>query len=65
MKNKYKMAMIASLFLTNSAVVSSELDTLIETSGAIVSQIDRGILMTGAAISFAHTGTGISDGHLK
>jgi hypothetical protein len=64
MKNKYKMAMIASLFLTNSAVVSSELDTLIETSGAIVSQIDRGILMTGAAIGFAHTGTGISDGQL-
>lgn len=58
------MAMIASLFLTNSAVVSSELDTLIETSGAIVSQIDRGILMTGAAMGFAHTGTGISDGQL-
>lgn len=58
------MVMMASLFLTNSAVVSSELDTLIETSGAIVSQIDRGILMTGAAMGWAYTGTGISDGQL-
>lgn len=53
-----------SLFLTNSAVQGSELDSLIETSSAIVNQINKGILMTGAAMGYAHTGTGISDGQL-
>lgn len=54
-----------SLCLLSSAVQSSELDDLIATSGAIVNQIDRGILITGAAMSYAHTGTGLSSGQLS
>ena len=61
---KTKMKVLASLFLTSSVAQASELDDLIASSAAIVSQIDRGILMTGAAMGFAHTGTGISDGQL-
>ena len=38
---------------------------MIATSGAIVSQIDRGILITGAAMGYAHTGTGLSSGQLS
>jgi hypothetical protein len=65
MKSKYKMAMIAGLFLTNSAVVSSELDTLIETSSAIVDQIDKGIMFVGGAHHASQTGMGISSGQLS
>tara|TARA_R110000764_G_scaffold91752_1_gene174909 strand:+ start:682 stop:1515 length:834 start_codon:yes stop_codon:yes gene_type:complete len=54
-----------SLCLLSSAVQTSELDDLIATSGAIVSQIDRGILITGAALGYAHTGTGLSSGQLS
>jgi hypothetical protein len=61
---KTKMKVLASLFLISSVAQASELDDLIESSAAIVSQIDRGILMAGAAMGFAHTGTGISDGQL-
>ena len=53
-----------SLFLTSSAVQASELDTLIASSAAIVDQINTGILMTGAAMGYSHTGTGISEGQL-
>ena len=59
------MAMIAGLFLTNSAVVSSELDTLIETSSAIVDQIDKGIMFVGGAYHASQTGMGISSGQLS
>jgi hypothetical protein len=59
------MAMIAGLFLTNSAVVSSELDTLIETSSAIVDQIDKGIMFVGGAHHASQTGMGISSGQLS
>jgi len=45
-------------------VQGSELDSLIATSSAIVDQINKGILMTGAAMGYSHTGTGISDGQL-
>ncbi|HAZ79981.1 MAG TPA: hypothetical protein DCX08_08610 [Porticoccaceae bacterium] len=57
--------MIAGLFLTNSAVVSSELDTLIETSSAIVDQIDKGIMFVGGAHHASQTGMGISSGQLS
>ena len=53
-----------SLFLTSSAVQATELDTLIASSAAIVDQINTGILMTGAAMGYSHTGTGISEGQL-
>ena len=60
-----KIATLMSLCLLSSVVQTSELDDLIVTSGAIVSQIDRGILITGAALGYAHTGTGLSSGQLS
>jgi len=55
---------LMSLFLTSSAVQATELDTLIESSAAIIAQINTGILMTGAAMAYSNTGTGISEGQL-
>ena len=55
---------LMSLFLTSSAVQATELDTLIESSAAIIDQINTGILMTGAAMAYSRTGTGISEGQL-
>jgi len=55
---------LASLFLSSSVAQASELDDLIASSAAIVDQINTGILMTGAAMGYSHTGTGISDGKL-
>ena len=57
--------MMASLLVTSSVVQSSEIDNLVNTSGAIVSQIDRGIMLSGAAVQYAHTGEGLSDGGLS
>jgi hypothetical protein len=48
-----------------SAATSSELDQLIDSSSAIVDQIDRGIKLAGAAQGYAHRGTGLSDGTLS
>lgn len=48
-----------------SAATSSELDQLIDSSSAIVDQIDRGIKLAGAAQGYAHQGTGLSDGTLS
>ena len=62
MKNKM---MIVSLLAISSAAQSNELDDLINASGAIVNQIDRGIMMTGAAMSYAHTGSGLTDGTMS
>ena len=59
-----KMKVLASLFLSSSVAQASELDDLIASSAAIVDQINTGILMTGAAMGYAHTGTGLSDGQL-
>ena len=53
-----------SLFLTSSAVQATELDALIASSAAIIDQINTGILMTGAAMAYSRTGTGISEGQL-
>jgi hypothetical protein len=61
---KIKMKVLASLFLSSSAAQASELDDLIASSAAIVDQINTGVLMTGAAVSYAHSGTGLSDGQL-
>ena len=59
-----KKAALTSLFLICSGVQSSELDDLIQSSSVIVDQINKGILMTGAAMDFANTGTGLSNGQL-
>ena len=61
---KTKMKVLASLFLSSSVAQASELDDLITSSAAIVDQINTGILMTGAAMGYAHSGTGLSDGKL-
>jgi hypothetical protein len=61
---KIKMKVLASLFLSSSVAQASELDDLIASSAAIVDQINTGILMTGAAMGYAHSGTGLSDGQL-
>ena len=60
-----KTATILSAFLLNSAAVASELDTLIDTSSAIVDQIDRGIKLVGAAQEYAPAGTALSNGALS
>ena len=57
--------MILSLLVLSSVAQSSELDNLINTSNAIVDQIDRGINLVGAAQEFAYTGSGLSDGTLS
>ena len=59
-----KMKVLASLFLSSSVAQASELDDLIASSAAIVDQINTGILITGAAMGYAHSGTGLSDGQL-
>jgi len=57
--------MILSLLVLSSVAHSSELDSLIDTSNAIVDQIDRGIKLVGAAQEYAHTGSGLSDGTMS
>ena len=64
MQMKMKMKVLASLFLSSSVAQASELDDLIASSAAIVDQINTGILMAGAAMGYAHSGTGLSDGQL-
>lgn len=48
-----------------SAATSSELDTLINSSSAIVDQIDKGIRLVGAAQEYSYVGTGLSNGQLS
>ena len=62
MKNKLK---ILSLLALSSAVASSELDNLLDTSTALVNQIDTGITLVGAATEYAHHGDALSDGTLS
>ena len=59
-----KKAALTSLFLICLGGQASELDDLIQSSSVIVDQINKGILMTGAAMDFANTGTGLSNGQL-
>jgi len=54
-----------SLLAISSAAHSNELDNLINASNALVDQIDRGIILTGAAMEYSYTGTGLSDGTLS
>jgi hypothetical protein len=56
---------IAFLLAISTAVQSNDLDNLINSSSAIVDQIDTGIKLTGAAMDYAHTGGGLSDGTLS
>lgn len=62
MKNKLK---ILSLLALSSAAAASELDSLLDTSTAIVNQIDTGITLVGAATEYAHHGDALSDGSLS
>ena len=62
---KVKKVALTSLFLICSGVQSSELDTLIATSSAIVDQINSGIMFVGGSINAAQTGMGISSGQLS
>ena len=48
-----------------SAATSSELDTLINSSSAIVDQIDKGIRLVGAAQEYSYHGNGLSNGQLS
>lgn len=54
-----------SLCLSCLGAQSSELDTLIETSSAIVDQINKGIMFVGGSIHASQTGMGISSGQLS
>ena len=56
---------IAFLLVISSAVQSNELDNLIQSSSAIVDQIDTGIKLVGAATEYSHHGSGLSDGKLS
>ncbi len=60
-----KKAVLMSLYLLCSGAQSSELDTLIETSSAIVDQINKGIMFVGGAHHASQTGMGISSGQLS
>lgn len=60
-----KKLIIPSLLVAGSVAQANELDDLIAASAAIVNQIDRGIMMTGAAMEYAYTGSGLSDGTLS
>ena len=62
MKNKLK---ILSLLALSSVAASSELDNLLDTSTAIVNQIDTGITLVGAATEYAYHGDALSDGSLS
>ena len=62
---KMKKAALTSLLAICSGVQSSELDTLIATSSAIVDQINSGIMFVGGSIHAAQTGMGISSGQLS
>ena len=56
---------IIFLLAISSAVQSSELDNLIDSSSAIVDQIDTGVKLVGAGMDYAHMGGGLSDGTLS
>ena len=61
---KVKTLTLASLFLLATEAQSNELDALINSSAAIVSQIDRGIKLAGAGYGYANTGGALSSGSL-
>ena len=57
--------MIIALLAISSAVGANELDNLIDSSSAIVDQINKGILMVGAASQYAYQGDALSDGSVS
>ena len=60
-----KKKMILPLLALSTAAHSSELDNLVNTSSAIVSQIDKGIAYVGSATEYSHLGTAMSDGSVS
>lgn len=60
-----KKMMILPLLALSTAAPSSELDNLVNTSSALVDQIDRGIAYVGAATEYSHLGTSMSDGSVS
>ena len=56
---------LLSLLVLSSAVHSSEYDALLESSTAIVDQINTGILLVGAAQEYAHHGDALSSGNVS
>jgi hypothetical protein len=48
-----------------SAAQSSELDNLIDSSGAILQQLQTGTMLVGAAIDYGHTGQGMTSGNVS
>ena len=61
---KAKTLTAVSLFLLATEAHSNELDALINSSAALVSQIDRGIKLAGAGYAYANTGGALTSGSL-
>lgn len=60
-----KKAIIGALAICSVAANSDQLTDLVNTSNAIVDQIDRGIMLVGAATEYSYAGSGMSDGTLS
>ena len=56
---------LLSLLALSSVAQSSEYDALLDSSTAIVDQINTGILLVGAGMEYAHQGDALSDGTLS
>jgi hypothetical protein len=56
---------ILALLAISSVAQSDQLDNLIDTSSAIVDQIDRGIAYVGSASEYSYLGTSLSDGSVS
>lgn len=56
---------LLSLLVLSSVAHSDEYDALLESSTAIVDQINTGILLVGAAQEYAHHGDALSDGTMS
>ena len=56
---------LLSLLVLSSVAQSSEYDALLDSSTAIVDQINTGILLVGAGMEYAHQGDALSDGTLS
>jgi hypothetical protein len=59
-----KILMITGLSAIASAAQANELDNLLNSSTAIVNQIDRGIKLAGAGYAYANTGSALTSGSL-
>ena len=56
---------LLSLLALSSVAQSSEYDALLDSSTAIVDQINTGILLVGAGMEYAHQGDALTDGTLS